>query len=140
MVISLLLDEPVSPSLVPRLAELEIDAVSLRDRGRLEATDHDVWALAMAEERTLVSMNGRHFRRLAEVEYRHPGVLILPSGRSRDEQFIQITSATAWIQTKFPMMPTFANYYVEVTERGDLIGTELFANPLLAVQQRLSIH
>jgi predicted nuclease of predicted toxin-antitoxin system len=139
-VISLLLDEPVSPSLASILADLQIDAIALRDRGRLQAADHEVWNLALAEDRTIVTMNGRHFRRLATMAPRHPGILVLPSGGSRDEQFGHVTTAIDWITEKFPMMPTFANYFIEVDESGQIVGAEIFASPLLAVRRRLSIH
>ena len=133
--ISLLLDEPVSPSLTSLFANLQIDAIALRDRGRLQAADHEVWDLAMAEDRTVVTMNGRHFRKLAMMAPRHPGVLVLPSGGSRAEQFDYVTTAIDWITLKFPIMPTFANYFVEVDEAGQIVGTEIYSSPLIPINR-----
>jgi predicted nuclease of predicted toxin-antitoxin system len=124
-VINLLLDEGISPSLVHLLAEREIDAAALRDRGCLRLEDYQVWELAIAETRTVVTINGRHFRRLASTTPIHHGVLVLPSGGSRTEQFSNVVNAVEWVSHKFPAMPTFSNYFVEVSEDGFIFGEEV---------------
>jgi predicted nuclease of predicted toxin-antitoxin system len=124
-VISLLLDEGVSPSLTKLLAECDFDAVALRDRSRLRLEDHEVWELALTEARTVVTINARHFRRLASITAWHPGVLVIPSGGTRTEQYSYITSAVDWVTAAFPDMPGFTNYFVEVFEDGLIAGAEI---------------
>jgi predicted nuclease of predicted toxin-antitoxin system len=140
MVTSLLLDEGVSPSLVPLLAQKDIDAVALRDRGLLQIPDHEVWRYALAEDRTVITINGRDFRKLAATALQHPGIVVLPGGGSRLEQFSHIIDAVAWIAATFPLMPTFANYFVDVWEDGTISGLEVVGRGILAPQIRRSVH
>lgn len=63
----LLLDENITPSIVPRLWQAGVDAMAVRDRGLLGASDYAVWKLAKAEIRTVVTINGRDLSSLPKV-------------------------------------------------------------------------
>ena len=52
-VLKLPLDEDLSPWVAPRLQEAGVDAIPVRDRARLGATDGEVLAFAFAEDRIL---------------------------------------------------------------------------------------
>jgi predicted nuclease of predicted toxin-antitoxin system len=62
----LLLDENTSPRIVNLLWKRQVDAVHIRDRNLLGAADHEIWRFAQQEARTIVTINGRDFRRLAK--------------------------------------------------------------------------
>ena len=76
----LLLDENLSPQIAVRLRADGVDAVHVRDRGLLEASDAAVLACAFREDRMLVTSNVDDFTRLARAVQVHPG-LVLIEGR-----------------------------------------------------------
>jgi predicted nuclease of predicted toxin-antitoxin system len=79
------IDECISPSLSRHLnRDGAHDAIHPRDRGRLREPDHVVFALAVAQDRILVTENADDFRKLAGSADLHPGLIILPSV-ARDE-------------------------------------------------------
>jgi predicted nuclease of predicted toxin-antitoxin system len=82
----LLLDENTSPRIIKALWEQQVDAVHVRDRGLLGAPDHILWKLAVEESRTIITINGKDFRRLAERTELHPGVVVIPSGGNANSQ------------------------------------------------------
>lgn len=55
------------------LWQQDVDAVLVRDRGLLGAPDHELWKLAVAETRTIVTINAKDFRKLAQRSQAHPG-------------------------------------------------------------------
>lgn len=85
--LKLLLDENLSPKVAERLREGGIDAVHVRDRGILQATDRDVLEKAYAEDRVLVTANVGDFLKLARARDLHAGIVVLDDGGLlRDEQ------------------------------------------------------
>jgi predicted nuclease of predicted toxin-antitoxin system len=120
----LLLDENTSPRIVRTLWEHEIDAVHVRDRGLLGAPDHELWQFALDEARTIVTINGKDFRRLAHRSQAHPGIVVIPSGGSPGAQFNFIMSAVRWV-TSANSPGGFSNRYLEVDEYGEIVITEL---------------
>jgi predicted nuclease of predicted toxin-antitoxin system len=120
----LLLDENMSPRIVRSLWERDIDAVHVRDRGLLGAADHEIWKFARQEVRTVVTINGRDFRRLARNSEDHPGVIVVPSGGSPEAQFKFIMAAVMWV-TSANAPEGFSNRYLEIGERGDIILAEV---------------
>jgi predicted nuclease of predicted toxin-antitoxin system len=60
------LDENMSPRIVRSLWERDVDAIHVRDRGLLGAADHEIWRFARQEVRTIVTINGKDFRKLAK--------------------------------------------------------------------------
>ena len=77
----LLLDEDLSPWVAQRLREDEgVDAVHVRDRGKLGVRDDEVANLAFAEERILVTANVRDFQRIANATEVHAGYIFVMDG------------------------------------------------------------
>ena len=94
MNIKLLLDENLSPWAAVRLRdEFRLDVVHVRDRGLLGASDEQVFVVAYAEDRVVVTSNGADFVKLARGSEVHAGlVLFEDSGLLRDEQ-LEVTRA-----------------------------------------------
>ena len=111
--VSLFLDEMISPSLVGRFWSESVDAVPARDRGLLSASDSKVWRYAQTEQRAVVTSNAGHFRALALDTNKngsdHHGLLLIPNGGNRDEQFAYITSALTFVAQNNLYTPTFSN-------------------------------
>jgi predicted nuclease of predicted toxin-antitoxin system len=76
----LLLDENLSPQIAVRLRADGVDAVHVRDRGMLEASDAAVLASAFREDRMLVTSNVDDFARLARAVQVHPGLVLIEQG------------------------------------------------------------
>jgi predicted nuclease of predicted toxin-antitoxin system len=95
--VKLLVDEDLSPFAASRLrTEYGIDAVHVRDRGMLGASDQRVLACAYREDRILVTANVGDFEQLAASCEVHPGiVLVMDGGLRREEQIAIIQAAVA---------------------------------------------
>lgn len=89
----LLLDANISPNIVPQLWENGVDAVALRDRSKLRIKDHQVLAFAQDENRAVATINEYDFDKLISGMETHAGVISIPSGGSREEQFDYIMAA-----------------------------------------------
>jgi len=124
MMVRLLLDENVSPSLVPPLFQANVDAVALRDRGMLGASDYAVWKYAISESRALVTINGKHFLKYAYQEQLHPGLIVIPSGGDRPTQFGYVIAAIDWAQTSNAFSPNFANYFIDIGNDNSVAAQE----------------
>src|SRR6266851_4316782 len=79
----------------------------------LGAPDYQLWKLAKQETRTIVTINGRDFRKLANDGQKHPGIVVIPSGGSPDAQLEFIMSAVRWV-TSTNSSSGFSNRYLEV--------------------------
>jgi predicted nuclease of predicted toxin-antitoxin system len=102
--VRLVLDENISPNIAPRLWENGIDAVPIRDRAMLRASDHKVLELAQKEVRAIATINEYHFERLVMRMASHCGIAVIPSGGSRDEQFEYILAiAKFWLASQNAM-------------------------------------
>jgi predicted nuclease of predicted toxin-antitoxin system len=77
VLVRLLLDENLSPTVARILSAEGIDACSVRDRGLLQATDPEVFARAFAEDRIVVTLNVDDFEHLAGTCELHAGVVLL---------------------------------------------------------------
>ncbi len=95
----LILDEMISPHISSGLWAAGVDNYAIRDRGLLQASDYQVWARAKLDARTLVTINEIHFRRLAETEPHHCGIIVIPNGGARGQQLMYILSATEYAQS-----------------------------------------
>jgi predicted nuclease of predicted toxin-antitoxin system len=120
----ILLDENMSPRIVRSLWDRDVDAVHVRDRGLLGAADHEIWKFAKQEVRTIATINGRDFRKLARNSQDHPGVVVIPSGGSPDAQLNFIMSAVTWV-TSTNRRDGFSNRYLEIGDRGEIILAEI---------------
>jgi predicted nuclease of predicted toxin-antitoxin system len=76
-----LIDEDLSPRVARYLCEnFCFDAVAVRDRGLLGASDSEVLDYAIAEDRILVTANVRDFERLASTVEIHGGIVLVEEG------------------------------------------------------------
>jgi predicted nuclease of predicted toxin-antitoxin system len=82
--IKLLLDEDLSPWVAFRLREDHfVDAVHVRDRGRLGLPDREVLEYAFGQDRILVTGNVLDFMRLAKAREIHCGIVFVLDGALR---------------------------------------------------------
>jgi predicted nuclease of predicted toxin-antitoxin system len=86
--IKFLIDEDISPSVARYTSNvLFIDAIAVRDRGLLGATDYQVLEYAFNEDRILVTANIRDFEKFARTTEIHAGIVFICQGDlSRNEQ------------------------------------------------------
>jgi predicted nuclease of predicted toxin-antitoxin system len=76
----LLLDENLSPAIALTLTREGFDVVHVRDRGLLQATDVDVFARALQEDRILVTSDVDDFARIARAATVHAGLVFFEDG------------------------------------------------------------
>jgi predicted nuclease of predicted toxin-antitoxin system len=112
----LLLDENVSPNIVSRLWEIGIDAVHVRDRGKLRAPDYRVFQLAAGEHRAVVTIDIADFEKLVSKEQRHPGVIVIPSSGSRDEQYRYVAAVANFLRQSSDPMDRARNHIISIDE------------------------
>ncbi len=100
MNVKLLLDENLSPRVAEILrTEDGLDAVHIRDRGLLEATDHEVLERAYTEDRVLATKNVDDFVKLARARALHPGIILVEDGDLvREEQIRVLRAAVTALQ------------------------------------------
>jgi len=93
--VRVLLDENVSPSIVPQLRTDGHDVYHVRDMGLRGLPDHVLWRRAIDEGRILVTINVRDFLKLAEKAELHGGLVTFPSGSTPHEQLSLIRAGLA---------------------------------------------
>jgi predicted nuclease of predicted toxin-antitoxin system len=83
--LKLLLDEMYSPGLANALRAADVDARTVVELGMAGSSDPEVFAAAIADERTLLTENVADFARISAEHVvagqHHPGVLIALSAR-----------------------------------------------------------
>ncbi|NET89669.1 MAG: hypothetical protein F6K45_16525 [Kamptonema sp. SIO1D9] len=96
-----LIDEDLSPTVARFLCEeLFLDAVAVRDRGLLSATDYQVLEYALKEERIVITANVHDFERFARAFSVHAGIVFLLEGDLlRQEQIAIVVEAIEAIET-----------------------------------------
>ncbi len=76
-----IIDEDLSPRVARYLCqEFYFDAIAVRDRGLLGATDPEVLEYAFKEDRILVTANIRDFEKLAAAVEIHAGIVLMQDG------------------------------------------------------------
>ena len=76
-----IIDEDLSPRVARYLCqEFCFDAIAVRDRGLLGATDREVLEYAFKEDRILVTANVRDFEKLAGAAEIHAGIVLIVEG------------------------------------------------------------
>lgn len=76
-----IIDEDLSPRVAKYLCqECCFDAIAVRDRGLLGATDREVLDYAFNEDRMLVTANIRDFEKLAAAAEIHAGIVLMLDG------------------------------------------------------------
>lgn len=83
-----LIDENLSPALVPKLAEMGVAAEHVAHIGMSSVTDAQLWLHAFERDQLVLTINASDFLRLAASVELHPGLIVLRSqGLSREEQW-----------------------------------------------------
>ena len=82
----LLIDECLSPALVPLAQASGHEAYHLAHIGRAGFEDWQIVELALARDMVLVTNNASDFRRLYAVQELHPGLVILVPNVGRETQ------------------------------------------------------
>jgi predicted nuclease of predicted toxin-antitoxin system len=82
-----LIDENLSPMLASHLSGMHgFDAVHVNTVGLRGASDPEVLAYAIAEDRIVMTSNADDFRRLARHAVNHPGLAVLIDALGREQQ------------------------------------------------------
>lgn len=114
--VSLLLDENMSPNIVPRLNEAGIDAVHVRDRGLLRKSDYQLLKYAADEHRAVATINIVDFAKLVTTRPFHHGIAVIPNGGNRNEQFEYLMTLVSFLRAAPPAMEGLRNRIVSVDE------------------------
>jgi predicted nuclease of predicted toxin-antitoxin system len=86
--LKLLLDQNLSPRLVPRLADLGIYAMHVAHAGRAGLSDPALFRYAFEQDMAVVTINAEDFLTLAADCELHPGLIVLRvGGLTADEQW-----------------------------------------------------
>lgn len=121
----LFIDECLSPQLAIRLnATGRHDAVHPLHVGRRGQPDHGVLAWCIAEDRVIVTRNGRDFRRLVGNTEIHPGLIILPS-LDREGTWALLQAALAFLESRGEPIDVMVNHVLEIEESGETTITAL---------------
>jgi predicted nuclease of predicted toxin-antitoxin system len=89
-----IIDEDLSPRVARYLCqEFCFDAIAVRDRGLLGATDLEVLEYAFKEDRILVTANIRDFEKLAAGVEVHAGIVLMLDGDLLAAEQIEVMAA-----------------------------------------------
>jgi predicted nuclease of predicted toxin-antitoxin system len=124
--VKFLLDENLSARLTLELQTEGVDAVHVRERGLLGATDPQVLERAYEEDRVLVTANVDDFVRLARSVPLHPGlVLIEEGGLTREEQTQVIRAALAHLEAEKQAGRDLVNRVLRIWLDGEAIFEDI---------------
>ena len=86
----------------------------------LSAADPVVWRFAQREQRAVITANGRDFLKLA-AESEHAGLVLIPNGGTRDEQFSYIKAAWTHVWGYNGFSASFENQITTVDENRSVL-------------------
>jgi predicted nuclease of predicted toxin-antitoxin system len=110
-----IIDEDLSPRVARYLCqEYCFDAIAVRDRGLLGATDPEVLEYAFQEDRILVTANIRDFEKLAAAAEIHAGIILMLDGDLRASEQVEL------------MVKVVRVLQVEVAAGKDLVNRVLY--------------
>ena len=110
-----IIDEDLSPRVARYLCqEFCLDAIAVRDRGLLGATDREVLNYAFEEDRILVTANIRDFEKLAGAAEIHAGIVLMLDGDLRASEQIELMAEAVRV------------LQVEITAGRDLVNRVLY--------------
>jgi len=113
--VKLLVDECLSPGYVRQLIERGLhDAIHPRYVGLAGVRDDQIVAKAFAEDRIIITANGRDYKRLLARMEVHPGVIIVEV-LGRDAMWRQILLALDFIELQPSPNDYMVNRVVEVS-------------------------
>ena len=118
--IRLLLDENISPNIAPRLWEAGIDALPVRDRSMSGCSDHRVLQFAQTEHRAVATIDAYDFARLVMKLVTHDGVIALPSGGTRDDQYDYIMALATFLRAAPVPMDAVKDRIVSLDDGGQI--------------------
>jgi predicted nuclease of predicted toxin-antitoxin system len=114
--VNVLLDENLSPRLVPLLAAKGVPAQHVAHVGLSGASDPEVWRYAYEHDQVIVTINASDFLVLAGSVDLHPGLIVLRSrGLTREEQWNWIEPV---VDAIVRLGEDLANKAIEVTGPG----------------------
>lgn len=120
--VKLLLDENLSPSIAVALRQEGHDVVHVRDRGLLDTDDPVILEEAFSEDRVVVTVNVRDFRRFAAAREIHAGVVCVEDGGLlRAEQLELVRRVIVAVQAKGDLV----NRILTVRLDGEFVIEEL---------------
>jgi predicted nuclease of predicted toxin-antitoxin system len=110
-----IIDEDLSPRVARYLCqEYCFDAIAVRDRGLLGATDPEVLEYALKEDRILITANIRDFEKLAGAAEIHAGIVLMLDGDLRAAEQIELMAEVVRV------------LQVEITAGRDLVNRVLY--------------
>jgi predicted nuclease of predicted toxin-antitoxin system len=117
-----LIDENLSPALALHLRHaMGFDAVHVNAVGLAGATDADVVARAIAEDRVIITGNGDDFRKLGRRHPSHPGLAIITDAGGRARQIELGVILAEAIDTRVRTGGTAAGRLFEINRTGIVI-------------------
>jgi predicted nuclease of predicted toxin-antitoxin system len=121
-----IIDEDISPRVARYLCqEFCFDAIAVRDRGLLGATDREVLDYAFKEDRILVTANIRDFEKLASAAELHAGIVLMLDGDLRAAEQIEVISTVVRaIQSEIDIGKDLVNRVLYIS----IDGTARFEN------------
>jgi hypothetical protein len=100
----------------------------------LRISDSRIMQYAIKEQRAIVTINEFHFEKLARREVTHPGIVAIPSGGSRDEQFEYIMAAAEWARAHPDAMAALSDSIVSVDDERNVLSRIVCATPAVMLQ------
>jgi predicted nuclease of predicted toxin-antitoxin system len=113
--LNLLLDENLSPRLIPRLTALGIFGQHIAHLGLSGKSDSEIWLRAFEHDQIVVTINAKDFLNLAAGSELHSGLIILrESGLTMDEQWERLEPALTIVREEENQGRDFINRVIEV--------------------------
>jgi predicted nuclease of predicted toxin-antitoxin system len=114
-----LVDEDLSPKIAEGQRTLDhVDAIHLRERGKLGLSDAQLLDFAFAEDRVLITADVIDFEKLAATRELHTGILLLAEGALLRAQ--QIEAVRAAIKTIGKRRLDLINRAIVIDAKGKL--------------------
>lgn len=115
-----IIDEDLSPRVARYLCqECCFDAIAVRDRGLLGATDPEVLEYAFKEDRILVTANIRDFEKLAAAVEVHAGIVLMLDGDLLAVEQIEVIAAVVRVlQAEMAMGKDLVNRVLYISISG----------------------
>ena len=82
----------------------------------LQISDHRVLTVAIKENRAVATINLADFEELALKRKTHPGIIVIPSGGTRERQFTYITTAADYLRQFSNPMASVRDSIISVSE------------------------
>lgn len=115
-----LLDENLSPRLVPRLTARSVVAQHAAHVGKAGVSDAELWSYAFATDQVVVTLNARDFLVLARSVELHPGLIVLrTSGLPPDGQWRHLEPAIDFALAELAAGHDLVNRVIDVLDVGD---------------------